>query len=100
MYKTDLLSLAAVGFAVSSVPLLSLQGSGGLHASTSLFAALVEGGGPLGGPLREASLGLGIPPETRQAVSLLLRQCAADAMKMSGFLLLRFAVRLKTQGPL
>ena len=80
-----------------AVPLLPLEKSGGLHAAVSLLSALVEGGGPLGGPL-----GLGAPPACQHAVSLLLKHCAAEAPKMNSILFLQLAVsqhiRIHQQG--
>ncbi|KAL8426463.1 hypothetical protein Efla_001765 [Eimeria flavescens] len=72
--------------AAHEVPLLALEGSGGLHASVSLLAALAEGVGASRAPL----LGVGAPSQVKEAVTLLLRRCALNCPKMTPQQLLLF----------
>ncbi|XP_026192497.1 uncharacterized protein LOC34617857 [Cyclospora cayetanensis] len=77
--------------AAHEVPLLSLQGTSGLHASTALLAALIEGSFSFGRPSQQQPpWDFELPAEVQHAIVLLLQQCASAALKMNAQLFMRF----------
>ncbi|OEH78259.1 hypothetical protein cyc_00736 [Cyclospora cayetanensis] len=75
----------------ATVPLLSLQGTSGLHASTALLAALIEGSFSFGRPSQQQPpWDFELPAEVQHAIVLLLQQCASAALKMNAQLFMRF----------